>query len=186
MARTKIPHPTVLITAVISRYDEAIAWATERAECEWGPIELISEPFDFDNTYYYRDTMGSPLKKVFLAHKKLIDSSRLADIKLQTCDWEDEYNAAANTPEPRALNLDPGYMTEAKLVLATTKDRDHRIYLSQGIHAEITLFYHQHQWKPHRWTYHDFRREDFHAFFSKCRDYLRTQLPHSANKKRRT
>lgn len=174
----------MLIMATISRYDEAIAWAAQRAEEEWGAVALTSDPFMFDNTYYYRDTMGVPLKKVFLAFETLIDPDRLAAIKRLTCQWEEEYNAAANVPEQRALNLDPGYLTEAKLVLATTKDRDHRIYLSQGIYAEITLHYYQHEWNCHRWTYHDYRREDYHEFFTQCRSAIRSQLPHSANKQR--
>lgn len=175
----------MLIMATISRYDEAIEWARQRAEAEWGAIALTSDPFMFDNTYYYRDTMGSPLKKVFLAFTDLIDPARLAEIKRLTGQWEDEFNANFEAPEQRPLNLDPGYLTEAKLVLATTKDRDHRIYLSQGIYAEITLHYFQHQWTSHRWTYHDYRREDYHLFFTKCREHVRSLLPHSAKKKRK-
>ena len=61
-----------------------------------------------------------------------IDPAELPLLKRRSNDWETEYRDSHPHPEARPLNLDPGYLTEAKLVLATTKDRDHRIYLSQG------------------------------------------------------
>jgi hypothetical protein len=69
----------------------------------------------------------------------LIDPGRLAEIKRLTNEWEAEYAALEIHPEPRPLNLDPGYITAAKLVLASTKDQGHRIYLRDGIFAEVTL-----------------------------------------------
>ena len=72
----------------------------------------------------------------------------------------------------RPLNLDPGYLSEAKLVLATTKDRDHRIYLGQGIFAECTLYFHKQQWQPRDWTYPDFCSTPYRSFLAECRDYL--------------
>ena len=78
--------------------------------------------------------MGTDLKKQFLAFERLIDPAALADIKRQTNDWEAEYAALGRHAEPRPLNLDPGYITPAKLVLASTKDHAHRIYLRDGIY----------------------------------------------------
>ena len=80
---------------------------------------------------------------------------------------------AAELPVARPLNLDPGYLTEAKLVLASTKDHAHRIYLSQGIYAEVTLSYRRGRWRHHDWTYPDYQRGDYQAFFDQCRDYFR-------------
>jgi hypothetical protein len=79
-------------------------------------------------------------------------------------------------PETRPLNLDPGYVSEAKLVLATTKDRDHRLYLQRGIYAEVTLHYYHRKWTPRDWTYPDYRSDEYHLFLDKCRDYLRQRL----------
>jgi hypothetical protein len=59
--------------------------------------------------------------------------------------------------------------------LASTKDRDHRIYLDRGIYAENTLFFHRGAWQPRRWTYPDYRRADYHQFFMDCRKYLRSR-----------
>jgi hypothetical protein len=99
---------------------------------------------------------------------------------LQANAWEEEYRASAEHSESRPLNIDPGYLTEAKLVLASTKDRDHRIYLSQGIFAEVTLHFARGGWQARPWTYPDYQRADYHAFFTTCRDYLRQRYRESA------
>ena len=64
------------------------------------------------------------------------------------------------------MNLDPGYITPAKLVLASTKDHAHRLYLADGIYAEVTLAFRGKQWQPLEWTYPDYRRADFQEFFT--------------------
>ena len=109
--------------------------------------------------------MGADLRKCFFAFERLIDPADLVDVKHQTNAWEGEYQQQSDWPEERPLNLDPGYLTEAKLVLATTKDRDHRLYLDRGIFAEGTLFFHHGKWETRPWTYPDYQREDYHAFF---------------------
>jgi Domain of unknown function (DUF4416) len=168
----QLPSNVLLILAASSRHEAALVWAGERCAKNFGPIVLASEPFDFTETDYYTATMGADLKKQFFAFERLIDSAAPADIKRQTNDWEAEYAQLGVRPEPRPLNLDPGYLTPAKLVLASTKDHAHRIYLRDGIFAEVTLVYRQRKWQPLDWTYPDYRREDYQRFFSECRDWL--------------
>lgn len=171
------PSPVLLLLAAFSRYDEALAWARDRARHAWGAIELESSLLEFSETDYYEATMGRDLKKVFFACSGLVDPGGLVDIKLATNQWEQEYAAAGGHPEPRPLNLDPGYLALGKLVLASTKDHCHRIYLDRGIYAEVTLHYQHGRWRHHRWTFADYRREDYHEFFTKCRQYLHSQTP---------
>jgi hypothetical protein len=166
------PVPVLLLVAASSRHDSALAWARETIEREIGPLALVSEAFDFTETEYYAATMGAELKKQFIACERPIDPGELPRIKRQTNAWEAEYAALGRHPEPRPLNLDPGYVTAAKLVLASTKDHAHRLYLADGIYAEVTLAYRQKQWQPLDWTYPDYRRADYQAFFSACRAIL--------------
>lgn len=167
---TPASHPSVvLLLAAFSRYDDALDWAQQKAVDAWGPIDRESPRFDFHETRYYDATMGQGLKKVFFTFQKPFDPEKLPEIKLATNRWEEEYAAASGKSESRPLNLDPGYITPAKLVLASTKDFAHRIYLSQGIYAEITLFYRHHRWQHHEFTFPDYRREDYQQFFSECR-----------------
>ncbi|MCE9528514.1 MAG: DUF4416 family protein, partial [Planctomycetales bacterium] len=140
-------RPVLLICAAFSRYPAALDWGKQQAEQAWGPIALASDLFDHQETRYYDASMGTDLKKTFWAFEWLIDPANLPGLKLQTNTLEDFYKQVMDHPEPRPLNLDPGYLTEAKLVLASTKDRDHRIYLRDGIYAEGTLYFHQGAWK---------------------------------------
>lgn len=179
MGAVQPPRPVVLIMAVFSRYDEAFLWAEARANRLWGPTAAASERFPFDYTSYYQNEMGPELTKQFFAFERLADPSELPDWKLQSNAWELEYASQSSHPEPRPLNLDPGYITEAKLVLATTKDRDHRLYLRDGIYAEGTLFYHRGEWRERPWTYPDYQQDAYHRFFTQCRNRLREQFKSS-------
>lgn len=166
-------RPVMLIAAVISRFDAAFDWTRDQSILRWGEIEIESPRFDFVETGFYAETMGEDLKKQFFAFSQLIDPDKIAAAKITANAWEREFAESSEWPVARPLNIDPGYITEAKLVLATTKDRDHRIYLQQGIFAEVTLHYHDRQWQGDRWTYPDYQRADFQEFFTECRQRLR-------------
>lgn len=166
------PASVLLLVAVSSRYAAALDWARARIERQCGPLALVSDPFDFTETAYYAATMGEGLKKQFIACERRIDPGELARIKRETNAWEAEYASLGEHAEPRPLNLDPGYITPAKLVLASTKDHAHRLYIGDGIYAEVTLAYRARQWQPLEWTYPDYRRADYQAFFTTCREYL--------------
>jgi Domain of unknown function (DUF4416) len=175
MGEISEPRPVLLILAAFSRHAETLEWGREKATAAWGPVALASERFVFDATDYYAPTMGAPIEKCFFAFQRLIDPARLVELKLQTNAWEAEYAEQGRHAEPRPLNLDPGYLTPAKLVLASTKDHAHRIYLSRGIFAEVTLYYKDRRWNERDWTFADYRRADYQKFFGECRQYLRTR-----------
>lgn len=173
MGKIEQPRPVLLIAAVTSRNADAFDWTIEQTEAHWGSVALKSPVFDFTETSFYTESMGTDLKKQFLAFETLFGSGEIAQTKHVSNELESAYAAACSHPEERPVNIDPGYITEAKLVLVTTKDRDHRIYLQNGIYAEVTLFYRSKQWQGSRWTYPDYQREDFQEFFTQCRLHLR-------------
>lgn len=166
-------RPVLLIAAVFSRHEEALAWARQRFEEAWGKAVLVSDLFEHRETTYYEASMGPDLQKMFLVSERLIDPGELPALKLASNAWEEEYWGLGQHAEARPLNIDPGYLTEAKLVLASTKDRDHRLYLADGIFAEVTLHFARGGWQTRPWTYPDYQRADYHAFFTECRKYLR-------------
>jgi hypothetical protein len=170
------PCPALLLMAAFSRYGEALAWARQKAETAWGPVDGESPAFEFRETDYYEPTMGPGIRKVFFTFARPFDCERLVDVKLQSNQWEEEYARSAGHAEPRPLNLDPGYITLGKLVLASTKDFAHRVYLARGIYAEVTLYYRHGRWEHHAFTFADYRREDYQRFFSECRDALHRRL----------
>ena len=175
MASVVPQRPVLMIVAAFSRYPEAFEWAKNIVEQAWGPVALQSELFEHRETNYYEATMGTDLQKTFFALETLVDPAELPTWKTQTNEWEAVYQKQARHAESRPLNLDPGYLTEAKLILASTKDRDHRIYLRDGIFAENTLYFTRGAWQSRPWTYPDYQRADYHRFFGKCREYLRQQ-----------
>ena len=181
MGRIEEPRPVLLLLAAFSRDREAFTWVRETAQSAWGSIALTSDVFDFEETDYYEPTMGANLKKVFFVFHRLIDPAGLLALKRRTNRWEATYakmgqQSVPNSRVDRPLNLDPGYLTEAKLILASTKDHTHRIYLSRGIYAEVTLHFRGGGWQSHDWTYPDYRRKEYHIFFTQCREYLRRRL----------
>jgi hypothetical protein len=170
------PQPVLPIVAAFSRYDQALDWGLAQCESQFGPAALVSPRFEFVETNYYEATMGPGIRKCFWVFERLMDPGTLVELKLLSNQWEADYARLYRHAEPRPLNLDPGYITLAKLVLASTKDHAHRIYLSRGIYAETTLFYKHRQWQSHEWTFPDYRRDDYQQFFSECRDYLHNRI----------
>ncbi|MGD9646951.1 MAG: DUF4416 family protein [Pirellulales bacterium] len=172
-----LPTPSLAVLpllAAFSRYGEALDWAREQAEAAWGLLDAASPRFEFAETDYYTAEMGPGLLKQFFVFAPSNRwPERLAAVKRQTNDWEQAYANLGRHPEPRPLNLDPGYLTLAKLVLASTKDHAHRIYLADGIYAEVTLHRKHGRWQATEWTFPDYRRSEYHDFFSACRERLR-------------
>ncbi|QDU74794.1 hypothetical protein Pan97_18100 [Bremerella volcania] len=170
------PRKILPIVAAFSRYGEALEWGKTQAEAAWGEIALVSEPFLLTETTYYDQEMGPGQSKQFWAFSELRSPGDLPDWKRTSNRWEETYAQTGLWPEERPLNLDPGYISEAKLILATTKDRDHRIYLRDGIYAEVTLHFRHKAWTSWPWTYPDYQRPEYHEFFDRCRAYLRQRM----------
>jgi hypothetical protein len=167
------PGPVLFVLAAFSRHATALDWTRQRAESAWGPVALASPRYEFGETDYYEPTMGSDLRKCFFAFAGPMDPAELIERKIETNAWESEYANRGGHAEARPLNLDPGYLTLAKLVLASTKDHAHRLYLGRGIYAEGTLYYKDRHWQHRDWTFPDYRRADYQKFFDECREQLR-------------
>jgi len=171
-----IPRPVRPILGLLSRQPDLFTLAAERAAERWGAPDLESDLFDFTFTDYYAREMGGDLKRRFLSFAFPMDPADLAEVKLWTNRIEQEIAAARPGPFPRPINLDPGYLNDSKLVLASTKDHAHRIYLGAGIYAEITLSFHHGAWHPMPWTYPDYRTDCYLGFFQEARArYLRAK-----------
>lgn len=136
----------------------------------FGSIDLGTDILPFTHTSYYDDELGTPLWRKLASFQQCVPADRLAEIKLATNELEGHWAHRRADKTVRRLNLDPGYITEAKLILATTKDNAHRIYLKEGIYAEITLSFRDGNFRPFEWTYPDYRTEEYIAFFRSVRE----------------
>ena len=166
-------HPPCLqLIAAFSRHESALEWLWERVAAQLSPIAILSPVFPFTESLYYRSTMGDQLKKQFVILASWYDPADLAKHKLMMHAWEGDLAKSFASDVERPLNIDPGYMSMTKLVLASTKNREHRIYLRDGIYAEVTLAFRDQHWQPLPWTYPDYQRDDFRVFFHECRKHL--------------
>ena len=166
MAKPKRPTPANLVCAVTYAKDVVCDEVLFALEELFGRIEDQSERYLFSQfTDYYEDEMGPELTKFFVSFEELVERDRLADIKLETNQLEEEFSVDG----ARRVNLDPGYVAEAQLVLATAKGYSHRVYLCKGIYAEVTLVYQGDSFRPLEWTYPDYRSEIAIGFFNRVR-----------------
>lgn len=170
-------HPPCLqIIAAFSRYESTLEWLWDRVASQLSPIAIISSVFPFTESQYYRSTMGDQLKKQFAILSNWYDPAELSGHKLMSHVWETDLAKSVSFDIERPLNIDPGYMSMTKLVLASMKNREHRIYLKDGIYAEVTLAFRDQKWQPLAWTYPDYQREDFRVFFGEGRKYLARKI----------
>jgi hypothetical protein len=176
MAEARAHVPVLLVTAVFSRHLDSLATARAKLEQIYGPLQLSSSPFIFNQTTYYEASMGPDLRKQFFAFRDPVAPERLPDIKLRTNALEEEIAATRLYPEARPVNIDPGLLELGKFLLATTKDQAHRVYLRDGIFAEVTLRYHAGMFEPWPWTYADYRLPCVHEFLQQAREYYRLRL----------
>ncbi len=161
-------HPEVkLICGLIGR-EELFPAVRKKLERRFGPADFQSRAFDFRFTEYYKQEMGEGLKRVFLSFYRKVKPASLARIKLATNRIESRFSRNGK----RMVNIDPGYLTLSKLVLATTKDHQHRIYLEKGIYAEVTLRYRGKGFRAWEWTYPDFQTSEYLEIFESLRSSL--------------
>jgi len=139
---------------------------------QWGDIDFSSEPIPFTATDYYDREMGTGIVRTFLSFRRLVDPSGLSRIKLRTNSLEDRFRVEGS----RRVNLDPGLMALSRFTLATTKESAHRIPLTDGIFAEITLLYSKAGFRALEWTYPDFRTPAYHSALNEIRALYKVQL----------
>lgn len=168
------PLPVKLITALLGRDTNSISTTARILADTQGPIDSESEVYPFLYSGYYDREMGTPLVKQFISFQDLIDPDRIAAIKGWSNNLELEISGSQDQ-NGRVVNIDPGYLNDAKLVLATTKDFSHRIYVGDGIYAETTLEYRKGEYRAYPWTYPDYRSALVLSYFSQVRDLFMEQ-----------
>lgn len=168
-------HPPVKLTVgIITAVPDLFFGAHQRLSAQFGRIDFASDLLPFDYTTYYEAEMGKDLKRQFVSFEKLIPAEELASAKYFSNAVECEF--AKGDTAPRPVNLDPGYISAAKLVLASTKDHAHRIYLQDGIYAEITLKFYCKSFQSWEWTYPDYRTSTYIDIFNHIRRIYMEQL----------
>jgi Domain of unknown function (DUF4416) len=171
--------PVKLFVGVLVANSKFIPQVEERLIAAFGVIDHRSGVITFDFTNYYEAEMGDIIDRIFFSFERLIEANQLPEIKRQTNQLETDLapilkTSATNVKRP--VNLDPGYIEQAKVILASTKNFYHRIYLGQGIFGEVTMHFRNNTYQFFPWTYPDYQSKDYQEFFLKMRQVLRNQL----------
>ena len=174
MGQIKPPSPVKLIVGVIAGDTSLLVAVHRRLQERFGEIDFISQFMPFGYTAYYEQEMGVGLQRQFISFDELIMPDALAEVKRFSNALECEF--AEKETAHRRVNLDPGYISAAKLVLASTKDHAHRIHLRNGIYAEITLKFRHKTFQPWEWTYPDYRTPAYIEIFNQIRQIYLKQL----------
>jgi hypothetical protein len=161
-----------LIASLFSPEEKILEEVIHELQGVSGSTDWVSPPLFFDRTRYYEKEMGWPLHRRFVSFKSLIRPEAIVDIKLQTNELEKRYVQGGK----RRVNIDPGYIALERLVLATGKNYTHRIYLSNGIYADLTLVFHQGSFQTLAWTYRDYAEPVVIGYFNEIREHYKNQL----------
>ncbi len=145
----------------------------EKMRFEGQSYQLIGNYFGVSRQRIHQ-ILGSDNKHHSEYYRFLHNPEWLEKTKHLTNDLEKKF-LHPNT-DRRRVNLDPGYVSAAKLVLASTKDHIHRIYLKDGIYAETTLRMEKKTFRPWQWTYPDYRTEKYIEIFNEIRRIYMEQL----------
>ncbi len=172
MGQIKEPKPVKLISSMFTADLELLEVSRNKFSETFGRTDYESDLLPFDHTSYYAAEFGERLMRKIVSFAELVDPGRLAEVKRLTNDLEMGWAREGK----RRINLDPGYVSLAKLVLATTKNHGHRIYLGQGIYAEVTLHYRNKIFCPWEWTYPDYASPPYIAIFNHIRELYLAQL----------
>lgn len=178
MGEITVPGPVKLIASIFGKDETRLLQAESLLIQECGPLDYRSELLPFTHTNYYTPEFGSNLMRVIVAFERLVDPAELPKVKHRTNELERGNLAQRH----RWVNIDPGYVSLSKLVLATTKDHAHRIYMRDGIYAEVTLRYQSGRglpvgsFHPWPWTYPDYASPSYVAIFNHIRAQYYRQL----------
>ena len=173
--RLKAPPSAQFFAALMVTGDGFHQGAEEALSEAFGPLDRHSLWYEFSrfSTYYDRE-MGGPVWKYFVTFKRLLPVDLLVDVKLQAEEIQRRFAISEKDGPRRTVNVDPGYLTGWNLVLSTVKNHAHRLYLGQGVYAEVTLVFRHHQWEALPWTYPDYCSKHVIDFFTLVRsDYLK-------------
>jgi hypothetical protein len=166
MSHPREPEPVKLTASLFSPEKDLVNLVIEELSGMFGPVDWRSPECFFDRTRYYEKEMGWPLHRRFISFEKLISPEEIVSIKLRTNGVEAQYVLEGK----RRINIDPGYVSPERLILATGKNYVHRIYLSNGIYADLTLVFRRGRFEPLVWTYKDYSDPVARGYFEKVRE----------------
>lgn len=173
MSRPQKPQVVKLIVSLITGEKGLIKPVLMALQERFSPVDLLTGPLDFNHTEYYNNEMGRGLFRKLASFENLIDPGELPSIKLFTNSLEDRFLTSDGR---RRINIDPGYISMEKMALASCKNFSHRIYLRDGVYADLVLIYRGKNFQPLNWTFPDYAEEGLRRLIGGIRERYRLQI----------
>jgi hypothetical protein len=169
MSSPRTNHPALLFTAVLFSKIVDVSDVITKLKKTLGEDLVESREVDFVWSDYYKEEMGEGLKRVFVVYKNLVQRDHIVKVKRFT----DEIEKSYMLQNKRTVNIDPGLICAENIILATNKPFFHRIYLGDGVYAEVTLFFKNNTYNPiESWTYPEYRSTPVLDFFNSARSLM--------------
>ena len=165
MSIPREPKPAKLVIGLFMKDRSLFEALVAELVAGFGSLDMVSPWLPFDYTSYYEQEMGAPLFRRLLAFKSLIGQLDLAGVKVATNNLEDQYTRSGR----RRVNIDPGYLSYERFVLASGKNFVHRIYIGQKMYADLTLIYQKAAFQKLPWTYPDYADQPIQSFLERVR-----------------
>jgi len=170
------PKPVKLIVGILAADKTCLDISRQAVISEFGKSDFLSEVWLFTQTDYYKNELGDEPLRQFISIENLIHPGELAKLKHKTNQLEQSLAEQSGLALSRPVNLDPGIIEPSKLILASTKNFSHRIYIGEKMYAEVTLTFDKGNWNPLQYTFPDYRQGRYFDFFDKVRNRLVEQL----------
>lgn len=176
MGIPKEPRPVKYFVALLSNQEDLLLSIERELTPFLGSVESASEMLSWTVSDYYEREMGARLRRRFVSFASLASPERLPEFKLRANEIEARHVWQFGGGRGRKINIDPGYIDAGKIVLASTKNASHRLYLGGGIYGETTLLYESGVYRHCVSTYQDYLWPQTLSFFSAARSIYLKQL----------
>ena len=164
--------PVKYFAAILYRDKAALETALDQLTIEWSGVDYRSSAFAFNQTDYYQSEMGTDLQRIIISFSGLALPDCLVTFKKLT----DNIEQALSINFHRSVNIDPGYLDLFKVVLASHKARGNKLYLSDGVWADPTLYYEKGEFQTFPWTFPDFKDRRYDTVLLKIRKLYKEAL----------
>jgi hypothetical protein len=119
---------------------------------------------------FYSREMGEKdsLRRLIILGQNKMAKDRLVELKI----WATKKEFLFSINNKRTINIDVGILSLENVILATGKNFVHRIYLKDGVYADLNLIFKENTFSSLPWTYPDYQHPDFITFFNWSRVLL--------------
>ncbi|MBN1603335.1 MAG: DUF4416 family protein [Chitinispirillaceae bacterium] len=153
MAEPLPPFPVKFFIAALYCDSDALERAKTLLIAEWGRIDYFGQDRVFDVTGYYDEEMGSPQIRQIMTFETLQEPTLLVPMKIRCNELEKKCISEGK----RVVNLDAGYLDHNKVILASAKEAGQKVYLDNGIYADLAGRYKSGKYQPFEWSFPDFK-----------------------------